>query len=558
MKGAKYYKWDVHHHIVPDFYVNEMKDMGISVARIKWPKWDANASIKMMNSFHIKKAFVSLSTPGVFFKNLDYSQKLNRQCNEYIAKMIEEYPDRFGGFGSVTLPDVTSALQEAEYALDTLNLDGIALMSNVNGHYLGDEAYKPFYEEMNRRETIIYVHPNEVPGKTDHRFLNPLYLWQNDTTKTIIDFIYSGYHRKYPNIRWIFSHGGGIIAPLFPLLVEELSKENPNIAEELKVWKKQVFLDTASKAYDDQIPYLLEFSDPQHVLFGSDIGWGNKTAVSEIEKSYAALDDKVGLTEQQIEDIFMGNAKRLFSRESVPVQKDTKAPYSKPPFGVGQQRVQYHCHSEEEAVSLIASGDYDRVLLSFDRPEVWRFEVKDKQAALREYNDTVAKFRSENPQKLGAFCVIDPTSPSWSIAEIDRAINELNLDGVSLTIDIFNTSFTKLMDEQLIQKIGSIDKPVLIHPRISSGIPLISENQLETLYFIAKAFYLDIYKKYWLNTPFILTHTGGALQYLAQPFNILYYLSPKISAPSMLAFMWDSYVIHKPKGYMLLNNTISE
>lgn len=556
MKVKTYKKWDLHHHIVPAFYVEEMKKMGISVAGIKWPTWNVKASIKMMDRFHIEKAFVSLSTPGIFFENVGYSQDLNRRCNEYIAAMMQEYPARFGGFGSVTLPDVPSALLEAEYALDTLKLDGIALMSNVIGHYLGDTAYKPFYEEMNRRKAIIYVHPNEVPGKVDHLFLNPLYLWQNDTTKAIIDFIHSGYHKQYSNIRWIFSHGGGIIAPLFPTLIESLQKENPNIVEELNVWKHQVFLDTASKAFDDQIPYLLEFSDLQHVVFGGDIGWGNKMAVSELEKGYAALDVKYGLTEQQIEDIFMGNAKRLFSHDRVPVQKDPNVPYARPSFGGNPQRVQHHCHSEEEALTALASGGYDRVLLSFDNPEVWQLEAEERQAALRVYNDIAAEICSKNPLKIGAFCIIDPASPAWSISEIDRALNELSLDGICLTLDIFNTALMELLDEGLMQKIGSVNKPLLIHPRHNDGIPLISENKLDTLYFIAKAFYLDIYKKYWLNTQFILTHTGGSLQYLAQPFGILYYLSPKISALSMFAYMWDAYVMHKPKGYMILKNTL--
>jgi len=557
MKGKKYKKWDLHHHIIPDFYVEEMKKMGISVAGIKWPTWNAKASIKMMDSFHIEKSFLSLSTPGVYFENTDFSQNLNHRCNEYISSMISEYPGRFGGFGSVTLPDVPSALLEAVYALDYLKLDGIALMSNVNGHYLGDASYKPFYEEMNRRKAIIYVHPNEIPSKTDHLFLNPLYLWQNDTTKAIIDFIHSGYHIQYPNIRWIFSHGGGIIAPLFPTLIEALQKENPNIVEELKLWKQQVFLDTASKAFDDQVAYLLEFSDLQHVVFGSDIGWGNKMAVSEIEKAYASLDGKYGLTEQQIEDIFMGNAQRLFSRDCVPVRKESKFSYALPSFGKDQQRVQYHCHSEEEALTVLSSGEYDRFLLSFDNPGVWKLETQARQAVFREYNDSAAEICSKNQQKMGAFCIIDPNSPEWSISEIDRCLNELHLDGICLTLDIFNTQFMELFDERLIKKIGSINKPVLIHPMHNDGTPLISENNLDSLYFIAKAFYLDIYKEYWMNTQFILTHTGGSLQYLAQPFGLLYYLAPKVSTLSMFAYMWDACIMHKPKGYMILKNTIT-
>lgn len=557
MKPKRYAKWDLHHHIVPKFYVDEMKKLGVTVAGLKWPSWNAGDSIRMMNRFGIEKAFVSLSTPGVFFGTVEYSRTLNRRCNQYIASMIREYPGRFGGFGSVTLPDVPSALEEAEYVLDTLKLDGIVLMSNVNGRYLGDESYGPFFEELNRRKAVVFVHPNEVPGKSDHLFLNPLYLWQNDTTRTIIEFVHSGYHTRFPDIRWIFSHGGGIIAPLFPALVETLRKESPGIAEELRIWKDQVFLDTASKAFDDQIPYLLEFSDPRHVVFGSDIGWANGTAVSAIEKSYSALDRKYGLNEHLIGEVFMENAKRLLSEGRVPVRNHRPVSLPLPEFGGDAVRIQYHCHSEREARALLESGSCDRVLVSFVDPGIRPLGPEERQVALRAGNDTAAKIRAGSPRTIGAFCTIDPSLPEWSVGEIDRGLNELELDGICLALDIFETPLHEVIDERVMRKIASAGRPVLIHPVHAEGIPLISENRLESLYFIAKSFYLDLYKEYFQNTQLILAHTGGCLQYLAQPFGMLYYLSPRISARSMFALIWDTYVMHKPKGYGILKHIVT-
>lgn len=554
MKNKRYKKWDLHHHIVPDFYVAAMKEMELSVAGLKWPKWDARSSIKMMDQYNIEKAYVSVSTPGVFFKDVSFSQKLARQCNNYIYSMLQDYPDRFGGFASVPLPDVPTALEEAIYALDQLKLDGISLMSNVDGYYLGDPTFEPFFDEMNRRKAVIYVHPNEVPGKEDHLFLNPLYLWQNDTTKAIISFINSGYHKRFPNIRWIFSHGGGIIAPLFPTLIESLKKNSPSIEEELNIWKKNVYLDTASKAFDDQIPYLLEFSDTQHVLFGSDIGWGNKMAVSEVEKAYSSLGDKYGLTEQQIEGIFINNAKRLFSTDDAPIIKVSKQTYVKPSFGNSAHNILYHCHSIEKALDAIASGKYEKVYLSLDDLAIWSLETNERHKALRNFNDQLSKLCLEYPTKIGAFCAIDTTSPEWSIAEIDRALNTLHMHGICLTIDSSKSTLYEMYDEALMQKIASAKVPVLIHPKYNDGIPLITENNLDSLYFIAKAFYLDVYKKYWADTQFILTHTSGCLQYLSQPLGLLYYLAPKISTLSMFAYLWDAYIIHKPKGYLILKN----
>jgi predicted TIM-barrel fold metal-dependent hydrolase len=554
MKNKRYKKWDLHHHIVPDFYVTAMKEMALSVAGIKWPKWDARSSIKMMNQFNIEKAFVSISTPGIFFKDASFSQNLARQCNDYIFSMTQEYPDRFGGFASVPLPDVPRAVEEAVHALDYLRLDGISLMSNVDGHYLGDTSFEPFFDEMNKRKAIIYVHPNEVPGKEDHLFLNPLYLWQNDTTKAIISFINSGYHKQFPNIRWLFSHGGGIIAPLFPALIESLKATNPNIVDELNIWKKNVFLDTASKAFDDQVPYLLGFSDTQHLLFGSDIGWGNKMAVSEVEKAYSSLSDKYGLTEKQIEGIFINNAKRLFSMDSVPVVNEFRQIYDKPAFGNQEQNIQYHCHSIDDALNLIASKQYEKVYLSLDDLTIWTLGTNERHKALQDFNDQLAKLCLDHPHKISGFCAIDTDSPEWSITEIDRVLNTLHLDGICLTVDSSKSTLYDMYDEALMQKIASAKVPVLIHPKYNEGIPLITENNLDSLYFIAKAFYLDIYKKYWSDTQFILTHTSDCLQYLSQPIGLLYYLAPKISTLSMFAYLWDAYIIHKPKGYMILKN----
>lgn len=556
MSKKIYSKWDLHHHIVPDFYVEEMKKMDVSVAGIKWPKWDVKSSLKMMDQFHVEKAFVSLSTPGVFFGDLEYSIDLNRKCNRYIANMVEKYPNRFGGFATVTLPDVQSAIGEAIYALDELGLDGIALKSNVQGHYLGDASFVPFYEVLNTREAVVYVHPNEVPKKENHLFLNPLYLWQNDTTAGIIDFINSGYHKQFPRIKWIFSHGGGILAPLYSSIIETIEKNNSMIKEELEVWKNQVYLDTASKAYDNQLPYLLEFSDWRHIVFGSDIGWGNSTAVKEVEKAYETLDIKAGYSQDMIEDIFINNAKRLFKKDVVEVISNKKFSYSLPGFGLNQKDINYHCHNVESALNSIESGLYTKVYLSIDQEDVWLMDDNDRQVYLHNYNLQLAELKRKYPDIIYGLCAIDPDMPEWSISEIERGIGDLNLDGVSLSISCFDSEFTNLIDENLMKMIGTMDKPVMLHPKFSHGVPLISKNKLDVVYFIAKTFYMDQFKKYLLNKKIILTHTGGSIQYLSQPFNFLYYMAPKLSMQSMMAMIWETFIIKKPKGYLLLKNMI--
>ena len=77
---------------------------------------------------------------------------------------MRKYPDRFGAFALLPLPDVDGALRELEYSIDTLNLDGVVLMSNVEGHYLGDPAYEELFAELNRRKWVVFIHPNNSPS----------------------------------------------------------------------------------------------------------------------------------------------------------------------------------------------------------------------------------------------------------------------------------------------------------------------------------------------------------------------------------------------------------
>lgn len=582
MKKVKYPKWDIHHHIVPDFYVEEMKKMGMTEFNtLKWPKWNPESSLKMMDALQIEKAFVSISAPGIFFKDAAYSEHLSRRCNEYIAKMIKDYPQRFGGFASVPLPDVTSALKEVIYALDILKLDGIVLMSNVNGKYLGDKDYREFYAEINKRNGVIYVHPNGIARKEDHRFLNPLYLWQNDTTRTIIDFVKSGYHRDYPNIRWILSHGGGILAPIYKSIIQSLKGENSDIEAEIEQWKSQIFLDTASKAYDEQIPHLLSFSDVKHVLFGSDIGWANKMAATVLIKSYSHLDEKLGLKEKEIEDIFIGNAKRLFSQKKVSVNKENQTPIIikdyKPEIQSDKIKYHYHClpqkvvetiksiepnlelvnlkhWNNKETLEWMRDKGYNKVMLSFYLPELWQMHGKDIARVLRVYNKEIAKIRNQNPQYFGAFGAVDINQPLVAIDEIDYCLEELRLDGITLSTNIYETEFDKFLDESILKKLSNIKVPVMIHPQDSTGIPLINENYLDAIYFMAKSFYLGTYSRYLSNTQFILTHTDNVLPYVAQPLNILFYMTVK--KPRVWRYLIDSMIRNNPKGYKALMNMI--
>lgn len=205
---------DVHFHFTPPpflaFLAEQKQRSGLH--------WTLQESLEDMDRGGTETAITSITSPGIWFGDVDGVRKVARECNEYAAKLVTDYPRRFGIFATLPMPDVEGSLRETEYALDTLKADGICLWTNYEDKWLSDASFIPLYEELNRRKAVVYTHPkqanccrNLVPNVNE-----VMIEYGTNTTRSIAGLIFNGLTTRFPDIRWIFSHAGGTM----PFLIE--------------------------------------------------------------------------------------------------------------------------------------------------------------------------------------------------------------------------------------------------------------------------------------------------------------------------------------------------
>jgi predicted TIM-barrel fold metal-dependent hydrolase len=213
---AQPYRIDTHHHIYPPAYLAKASEHIRGVTHAFYPRlleWTPSKALEVMDRDSIATAVVSISAPGIWFGDAAAASALARDCNEYAAQMARDYKGRFGLFAILPLGDIERSLREIEYAFDVLRADGIALMTNCNDKWPGDVAFAPVFDALNERKAVVYFHPTaasflahvlpDIPAPTVE--------FPFDTTRAIMSLLFSGTTSRCPDIRFIFSHGGGAL-----------------------------------------------------------------------------------------------------------------------------------------------------------------------------------------------------------------------------------------------------------------------------------------------------------------------------------------------------------
>jgi len=232
---------DVHGHYFPTPYLDMLERFGgpeggtLSARVVPADGSDEELASRfaMMDRAGIDMQILSVAPQMPYFENQEHAVSAARFINDAYAEIVAKHPSRFAAYAATPLPHVDASLEEMTRALDTLGMVGITMGTSVMGRSIADPVFEPFWEELNRRGTILFLHPSGL-GACSPLIQGGL-IWPIgapiEDTMAVAHLIQQSIPIRYPRVRIIVPHLGGETSMLIRRLDNQkfifLPKEAP-------------------------------------------------------------------------------------------------------------------------------------------------------------------------------------------------------------------------------------------------------------------------------------------------------------------------------------------
>ncbi len=290
---------DVHSHLITPEFMSALESEGrVMDEGFPLPKYDVENHLRWMDEAGIQTSVLTLAAPqpltlnltpnpsptgegnfksnGEAFGGKESGYDVIRKCNEAAARIKREHPGRFLFCAALPLPDVSKAIEESKYALDTLKADGIKLATNVDGQYLGAPELDTLFSVLNERKAVVILHPHR-PKPVNRQVMQqtPLAMQEylSETTRAVSNMISRNVLTRYPNIKVVVPHCGAYLPLAIPRMksLTPVMQANKMVGEiDYETNLRALYYDLAGAHSPEVIRMLLTITTPDHLLYGSD------------------------------------------------------------------------------------------------------------------------------------------------------------------------------------------------------------------------------------------------------------------------------------------------
>ena len=330
-------KIDVFCHILPPSYYQRMIAISGRSAHLQKRvreipvMVDLDLRLRMMDQFGDYVQVLSLAAPPIeVLAAPEDAPDLAALANDGMAEVVQKHPDRFPGFvASLPMNNPEATMQEIERATGELGATGIQIFTNVNGVPLDDPIFLPVFERMAQLDLPIWLHPSRTAAFADYATEEKSKLemwwtfgWPYDTSVAMARLVFAGCFDRFPNLKIITHHMGGMI-PFFAGRIgpglDQLGSRTED--EDLTVYAKRLkkrpfdyfkmfFADTALFGNRAGIECGLAFFGADRVLFASDMPFDPEKGTYNIRETIKDIDG-LQIPEAERRQIYEGNARRM-------------------------------------------------------------------------------------------------------------------------------------------------------------------------------------------------------------------------------------------------------
>jgi uncharacterized protein len=326
-------KIDAYAHISPPKYTDvlrkEYPGFYNQILGTCSPLFDMSERFRIMDKYPdiVQVLTVGPVPPLEAFANSVKSVDLAKQANDEMAELVTKYRDRFvAAIALLPMNNIDAAMKEADRAIKNLGFKGIYVHSNINGKPLDSPEFLPLYEKMSQFNLPIYIHPwrgddiaEYSTEKTSKYMIASVFGWPYETTAAMTRLVFSGILEKYPNLKVVTHHCGGMVPYYEQRILQHYGRrERTGTAPFLKElpkspleYYKMFYADTAIHGNTPALMLAYHFFGADHIVLGADMPLGDHYFGFRSYRQTINAIEAMDITDAEKKKIFTDNALHL-------------------------------------------------------------------------------------------------------------------------------------------------------------------------------------------------------------------------------------------------------